>query len=55
VHHAVVHDLLDLVEHGLALLPIQLPGLALVEIFDAVRKAARSIVRRHVRMPTAWR
>src|ERR1700675_5021232 len=32
VHHPVVHDLLDLVEQGLALLPVQLSGLALVEL-----------------------
>src|SRR5437899_7507171 len=34
VHHPVVHDLLDLVQHGLALLPIQLASLALVEVLD---------------------
>src|ERR1700692_786150 len=30
VHHPVMHDLLDLVEQALALLPVQLSGLALV-------------------------
>src|SRR5580765_3146962 len=34
VHHPVVHDLLDLVEHGLALFPVQLSRLALVQLLD---------------------
>src|SRR6266446_5248212 len=34
VQHAVVHDLLDLVDQGLALLPVHLAGLPLVEVLD---------------------
>src|SRR6188474_1072913 len=34
IHHPVVHDLLDLVEQTLALLPVQLSGLALVQLLD---------------------
>src|SRR4029077_2467812 len=34
VHRAVLHDLLDLMEHGLALLPVELAGLTLEEALD---------------------
>src|SRR6185312_12876240 len=34
VHHPVLHDLLDLVQHALALLAVQLPGLPVEERLD---------------------
>ena len=34
VHRPLVHDLLDLVQHALALLAVQLAGLALEERLD---------------------
>jgi hypothetical protein len=37
----VVHDLLDLVQHPFALLPVQLAGLRLVEILDLRHYAIR--------------
>src|SRR5205823_15000628 len=42
VQHPVVHDLLDLVEQGLALLSIQLAGLPLEEVLD-LRHHARCV------------
>src|SRR5438067_13559906 len=42
VHHAVVHDRLDLVQHGLALLAVQLARLTLEEILD-LRDHARRV------------
>src|SRR6266404_656018 len=42
VHHAVVHDRLDLVQHGLPLLAVQLARLTLEEILD-LRDHARRV------------
>src|SRR5207249_2032432 len=51
VEHAVDHDLLDLVEHRLALLPIELPGLPREEVFDLGHDARRvDAVLGHVRL-----
>src|SRR5262245_60049532 len=41
VHRPLVHDLLDLMEHRLALLPVHLAGLALEEILDLGDDARR--------------
>src|SRR5688572_27800610 len=41
-HHALVHELLDLVERGLALLPVALLGLLPEEVVD-VGMAARRV------------